>query len=190
MRLILLGNGGLADEVQDLAEGLGHVVIARLTTDHLDLLTSLDFDQVIFAVGSPKTKRIFWEAMPIELKCRLEWATLISPYARVGSRTSVCPGSVIQHGVVITNGVMIAPHVYLNINCTVGHGATINTFSTVNPGANISGDVELGSYVLVGTGAQVLEKTKVGKWSIIGAGAVVTKDVPEFVIAKGVPAKW
>jgi acetyltransferase-like isoleucine patch superfamily enzyme len=43
--------------------------------------------------------------------------------------------------------------------------------------------------VWVGTGAKVLAGVTVGDGSIIGAGAVVTRDVPAFSIAAGVPAK-
>jgi len=41
----------------------------------------------------------------------------------------------------------------------------------------------------IGAGAIILPGIKVGKCSIVGAGAVVTKDVPEYTIVAGVPAK-
>lgn len=41
----------------------------------------------------------------------------------------------------------------------------------------------------LGTGVRVLDGVTIGKGSIIGAGSVVTKDVPPFAIAVGVPAK-
>jgi len=47
--------------------------------------------------------------------------------------------------------------------------------------------VTIGEGAWIGTGAIVL--ADVGKGSIVAAGAVVTKPVPEFVIAGGVPAK-
>lgn len=40
-----------------------------------------------------------------------------------------------------------------------------------------------------GAGVKVQDGTKVGRDSIIGTGAVVTKDIPEFSVAVGVPAK-
>ena len=33
------------------------------------------------------------------------------------------------------------------------------------------------------------EKVRIGKGSIVAAGAVVTKDIPEYSIAGGIPAK-
>ncbi|MGL5880507.1 MAG: acyltransferase [Xenococcaceae cyanobacterium] len=41
----------------------------------------------------------------------------------------------------------------------------------------------------LGTGVRVLDGVTIGKGSVIGAGAVVTKDIPPYSIAVGVPAK-
>jgi acetyltransferase-like isoleucine patch superfamily enzyme len=41
----------------------------------------------------------------------------------------------------------------------------------------------------IGTGAIILPGVTVGRGAIVGAGAVVTKDIPAFSIAAGVPAK-
>ena len=43
--------------------------------------------------------------------------------------------------------------------------------------------------VWLGANVKVLDGVRIGKDSIIGAGAVVTKDVPPFAIAAGVPAR-
>jgi acetyltransferase-like isoleucine patch superfamily enzyme len=43
--------------------------------------------------------------------------------------------------------------------------------------------------VWLGIGSTVLDGVTIGKGSVIGAGAVVTKDIPPYSIAVGVPAK-
>lgn len=49
--------------------------------------------------------------------------------------------------------------------------------------------VEVGDYVFIGPRAIILPGVKIGRGAVVAAGAVVTKDVPEFSIVGGVPAK-
>lgn len=48
---------------------------------------------------------------------------------------------------------------------------------------------EIGNDVWIAAGAQVLHKVKIGDGAVIGGGAVVTKDIPPYAIAVGVPAR-
>ena len=48
---------------------------------------------------------------------------------------------------------------------------------------------EIGNDVWIAAGAQILHKAKVGDGAIVGGGAVVTKDIPAYAIAVGVPAR-
>ncbi len=43
--------------------------------------------------------------------------------------------------------------------------------------------------VWIGAGATILPGVKIGKHAIIGAGAVVSKDIPDYAVAVGNPAK-
>jgi serine acetyltransferase len=52
-----------------------------------------------------------------------------------------------------------------------------------------TGPVEIGDGTWVGIGASILPNVKIGKNCVIGAGAVVTRDVPDFCVAVGVPAQ-
>ena len=54
---------------------------------------------------------------------------------------------------------------------------------------NDSKHTEIGNDVWIGTNAVILAGVKIGNGAIIGAGAVVTKDVPDYAIVGGVPAK-
>jgi acetyltransferase-like isoleucine patch superfamily enzyme len=41
----------------------------------------------------------------------------------------------------------------------------------------------------LGSGVKVLDGVTIGKGSVIGAGSVVTKNIPPFSVAVGVPAR-
>lgn len=51
------------------------------------------------------------------------------------------------------------------------------------------GEVEIGDNVFIGMNSLICKPVKLGNNSIIGGGAVITNDIPENVLAGGVPCK-
>lgn len=49
--------------------------------------------------------------------------------------------------------------------------------------------IDIGSDVWVGGGAIILPGVRIGSGAVIGAGSVVTRDVPERVLAVGNPCR-
>ncbi len=81
---------------------------------------------------------------------------------------------------------------------TVSEGAKIYTHSHPLPGRNTpwrdmppqAGLLEIGDDVWIGANAIVLGNVRrIGVGAIVAAGAVVTKDVPDYAVVAGVPAK-
>jgi sugar O-acyltransferase (sialic acid O-acetyltransferase NeuD family) len=103
--------------------------------------------------------------------------------------------SKIGRGVLINSKVSIAAHttigdfVSINRHVSIGHHTVINDFCSINPGVNIAGNVVIGEGTTIGMGTNILHTVKIGKNSIIGAGSVVTKDIPDNVVAYGSPCK-
>ena len=56
-------------------------------------------------------------------------------------------------------------------------------------GVYSKGPVVIGDDVWLGAGAMVLDGVQIGKGCIVGAGSVVTKNLPDYAVAVGVPAK-
>lgn len=53
----------------------------------------------------------------------------------------------------------------------------------------IRGAITIRSYTFLGAGVKVLPGVTIGKGCIIGAGSVVTKDIPDYSLAVGLPAQ-
>ncbi|WP_187266988.1 DapH/DapD/GlmU-related protein [Microbacterium hatanonis] len=65
-----------------------------------------------------------------------------------------------------------------------------SAFHEVVPGEGIRiAPVWIGDDVWLGRGSIVLPGVSIGSGSVVGAGAVVSRDVPEYCVAVGVPAR-
>ena len=53
----------------------------------------------------------------------------------------------------------------------------------------ISKEVSINDYAFIGPRAIILPGVKIGKGAVVAAGAIVTKDVQEFQVVAGIPAK-
>lgn len=50
--------------------------------------------------------------------------------------------------------------------------------------------VLIGDYVWIGTGAMIMPGVTIGTGAVVAAGSVVTKDVKEYNVVAGIPAKF
>jgi len=77
----------------------------------------------------------------------------------------------------------------VNTAAVVEHDVEIGDFAHVSPNAAMGGASHLGMLSHLGIGAVVIQCVSIGAHTIIGAGAVVVRDIPDKVIAFGVPAR-
>jgi sugar O-acyltransferase (sialic acid O-acetyltransferase NeuD family) len=98
-------------------------------------------------------------------------------------------------GLLINSKVSIAAHttignfVSINRNVSIGHHTNVGDYCSINPGVNIAGNVTIGKGTTIGIGANIIDGVKIGDNTIIGAGSLVTKDIPNNVVAYGNPCK-
>lgn len=76
-------------------------------------------------------------------------------------------------------------------NSQIGPGATLTTTShdPDNDMAAIFRPITIGEWSWIGANAIILSGITIGKHVVIGAGSVVTKDIPDYSVAVGSPAK-
>jgi UDP-2-acetamido-3-amino-2,3-dideoxy-glucuronate N-acetyltransferase len=100
---------------------------------------------------------------------------------KVSSHSFLCEGVVIEDEVFIGHGVMFTNDLYPKATNSDG------TLQTEADWAVAKTLVK--RCASIGSNATVLPGLTIGEKALIGAGAVVTKDVPDFAIVMGVPAR-
>lgn len=205
-RVVIVGAGGFGREVLDVVEAVdastptyeflgfvddGPARPERVTDRGATFRSGLDDPALagagfLVGIGDPGARRAVDERatavglVPVRVR---------HPTAAFGALVSVGEGTVTCAHVSVTTNIEIGRHAHLNLNVTIGHDCTLGDFVTLNPGVNVSGDVHLGDGVTVGTGACIIQGVTIGAGTIVGAGSVVTRDLPEGVVAYGSPAR-
>jgi UDP-2-acetamido-3-amino-2,3-dideoxy-glucuronate N-acetyltransferase len=104
----------------------------------------------------------------------------IGSRCKISSHTFICEGVTIEDDVFVGHGVMF-------INDLYPRATTDGRLQTEEDWHVVPTRVKRGASI--GSGAVILAGVTIGKGALIGAGAVVTHDIPDHHIAKGVPAR-
>ena len=121
----------------------------------------------------------------------------VLPGAVLGEDCNLCDHTFVEGKLVIGNRVTIKCGVYL------WDGVTVEDDVFIGPGAGFSNDKRprskqypsapartiLRTGCSIGVNATILPGLTLGAWSMIAAGAVVTRDVPDFALMIGNPAR-
>ncbi len=115
--------------------------------------------------------------------------TLIHPKGVVSPSATIGEGSVVMAGAVVSADVRVGDNVTIYSGTLIEHDSVIDDHVHMSPGVHLAGGVHIGEGAFIGIGASVIHRIRVGRWTTIGAGTVVLKDVPEHVVAVGIPAR-
>lgn len=126
--------------------------------------------------------------------CKIHKSVSISTNVRIIGRLEIGEGSSIAHnctlsgfkaGIFIGNNVMIAPNCVL---VAFSHGFS-DIVVPMSKQKNIEEAVVIGDDVWIGANCTITKGVKIGNGVIIAANSCVNKDVPNYAIVGGVPAK-
>jgi sugar O-acyltransferase (sialic acid O-acetyltransferase NeuD family) len=207
MRILLIGASGHARVIIDMIERSAEHQIAGLIADSSRnetdvcgypivgdlrdlrrLACELRVERVIAAIGD-NWNRGEVVRRACEGVADIQFVTVAHPSTQIARNVEIGAGTVLMAGSVVNTGARIGKHCVVNTKASVDHDCTVGDFVSIAPGATLGGNVRIGEFSAVSLGANVIHGVTVGTHAVIGAGSVVVRDVPDYAIAYGVPAR-
>jgi sugar O-acyltransferase (sialic acid O-acetyltransferase NeuD family) len=132
------------------------------------------------------------------IRCRLDQnlrelgiqaMSFADPTALICRNVTIDEGLQVMPSAIIHNDAIVHRNCIINTRALVEHDCILEDGVEIGPGAVLCGRVFVGANTWIGAGVTVRPKIRIGRNSIIGAGAVVVSDIPDGVVAIGVPAR-
>jgi acetyltransferase-like isoleucine patch superfamily enzyme len=157
--------------------------------DHIRLARNVYLDESVYLHAMPNGIEIGENTYVMhhaELHV-FNFRSLPESHIKIGSNCLISEFNVLrgQGGITIGDNVYTSPHVQF---IAVNHVFTDPTQPIIAQGITACGIV-IEDNVWIGAGAIILDGVRIGEGAVIAAGAVVTRDVPRYTVAAGVPAK-
>lgn len=190
--LILIGAGGHASVLQELAQEVGrrflgvcdpHLSSERVRTwrglsvlggddalNHVNPIGVSLVNGVGQLVGS-EARRDLFERLS---SAGFTFSTLIHPAAWVSPSAKLAEGVQVMAGAIIQAGCSVDRNTIINTRASVDHDCTIGQHVHIAPGATLCGGVEVEDEAFIGAGAVVIQGLRVGSRAIVGAGATLS----------------
>lgn len=204
-RLLVYGAGGHAKTVIDAIRRQGRYDPVGVVDDDLDKRDSelqgfrvlwgpevlkeflADGVRCLFvAIGDNSTRSRKTERLS---QMGFEVVTVIDPAAIVLSGASIGPGTLLLPHSLTGVDATLGAGTIVSIGASVGHDCILGDYTQLAPGVRLAGNVHIGAESLLGLGATVIPGIDIGQRVTVGAGAAVVRDLPNEVVAAGVPAK-
>jgi UDP-N-acetylbacillosamine N-acetyltransferase len=154
--------------------------------EQIDSLFKMNIKHVIFGFGNCDARLRL--AKQVRAK-GFHLATAIHPRSIIAPDVKIGAGTVVVAGAVVNNDTRIGENVIVNTSASIDHDCYIDDGVHICPGVHMGGHVTVGRAAWIGIGATVIDHVNIGAGAIIGAGALVVNDIPEGVVAYGVPAR-
>lgn len=117
--------------------------------------------------------------------------------ATIGRNCNICAHTLIENDVVLGDNVTAKSGVYIWDGTTIGNNVFIGPCATFTNDKMLRSKVypeafariTIEDHASIGANATLLPGITIGKHAMVGVGAVVTKDVPDYAVVVGAPAK-
>lgn len=190
-KLAILGSGGFAKEVAELAALNGHSVVACYAMKegafadlHRGYLDELErdrdrFDGVVLGIGAVDRRTLAVRRGLVDwlMERSFRCPPLASPRAVCAHGVVLGQGAVVAHGAILGVDSRAGPFSMINAGAIVGHDAVIGANTIIAPGAFLGGAATVGENSLMGPLSKVLQGVSLGSDTLVGVGCLAIRSL-------------
>jgi len=111
----------------------------------------------------------------------------IDANVHVGKNCKIQTGALIYDSAILHDGVFIGPGVILTNDKYPRAASADLTIKSSDEWEKVGVEISIGASI--GAGSVCVAPLKIGSWAVVGAGTVATKDIPDFALVIGNPAR-
>lgn len=205
-RVVVAGASGHGKKVADALQAMGHSVLGFVDTfkpagtsvggllvlggeiDFAALCDSHGIEAAVVGIGDNATRLAVANRIEAVVP-GMPFLDVVHPAAHVAPGTRFGGGVVVMPGALVSVDCHLGAHSLVDSGASLDHDSTLGAGASLAPGAVVGGGTVIGECTAVGIGATVIHRRVIGAHTVAGAGSVVLHDLPDYVVAYGVPAR-
>ncbi len=192
--IVLVGGGGILNEVVEILEHNVEYSIAGIVSDRLKqgdkhpiLGTSQTLPQLrqagisyaVFAVGMFRNHKGRAAECDRLRDLGYQLPNIIHPLATVSHKSRLGWHNLILGNTYVGSNVELGNDCILDIGSTIAHDCRLGDNVHLAPGVTLAGHVEIGRDTLIGVGCNIFAEVKIGEGVTVSNGVSIFEDIPD-----------
>ena len=179
---------GIIDSIHEVdSDRFGYKILGR-QENISQLIEEYNIEGGVISIGDNWSRYYVYNQI-LELVPTFTFVNAIHPSVIIGNNVKLGVGIVAMAGCIFNPKSQIGNFTFFATGAQVEHDCQIGDFSSISAGSITGGYVKLGKFSAITLGVTVIDRLEIGKNTVVGSGSLVTKSLPDNVLAYGSPAK-
>jgi sugar O-acyltransferase (sialic acid O-acetyltransferase NeuD family) len=179
---------GIIDSIHEVgSDRFGYKILGR-QENISQLIKEYNIEGGVISIGDNWSRYYVYNQIK-EIFPTFQFVNAIHPSVIIGNNVKLGVGIVAMAGCIFNPKSHIGNFTFFATGAQVEHDCYIDDFASISAGSITGGYVKLGKFSAITLGVTVVDRLEIGENTVVGSGSLVTKSLPDNVLAYGSPVK-